>query len=429
MRQVAVTSKKPSRSYGTGSLRERPQGSGHWELRAFLGRDQNGRPVQRTRKFHGGKREAQRALRDFVTEAGKDRGLTNGSLTVGGFLDEWLAYITPLRQPGTVRGYATIVRRLKDGNAGSKSRPEKLGDIRLDKLTAEHLDRAYAAWLAEDLSSTTVHHTHVVLATALHQAVKWRRISHAVTDEASPPKLDTFTVEATNPTVIGRLIAEAEEDYPILAAAIALAAITGCRRGELCGLKWSDIEYMEDDSDGDKRGVLHVQRAVKHGVDRAKLFVGPTKSRQDRRIALDPLSVAVLTNHRANVEQWAAQAGVKIRPDGFIFGYDPTGTLPIKPDTITEQFRSLTKRLGIKLRFHDLRHFTATQLIGAHVDPRTVADRLGHRDPSITMRVYTAQLQERDREAAEIIGSIVAGQLAPPVIDVESTEVDAEEHT
>jgi integrase len=150
-----------------------------------------------------------------------------------------------------------------------------LGSIRLDKLTAEHLDRAYAAWLADGLSSTSVHHTHVVLATALHQAVRWGRINRAVTDLAEKPSLSAIDVKATDPAVVRRLVTEAEKDYPILAAAIALAAVTGCRRGELCGPQWSDL---------DEAGVLHVRRAVKHGIDRTKLFVGPR-----RRIRTDGL--------------------------------------------------------------------------------------------------------------------------------------------
>jgi hypothetical protein len=119
--------------------------------------------------------------------------------------------------------------------------------------------------------------------------------------------------------------------------------------------------------------------------------------------------VAIIANHRAKVEKWASQAKVDLRPNGFILSYDPSGTLPLKPDTITEPFRSLTRRLGIKLCFHDLRHFTATQLIGAKVDPVTVAGRLGHRDPSITRRVYSAQVEERDCEARRIIGTVLSG--------------------
>jgi integrase len=372
-----------------------------------VGRDENGRPIQRRKTFQGGKRDAQRALKALVAEVDKNGSKSNGTLTVGKLLDEWLEFVTPRRQPGTIRGYATIVRRIKQGDAGTEDRPEVLGNVRLDKLSAEHLDRAYAVWLGSGLSSTTVHHTHVVLATALHQAVRWRRIPLAVTDLAEPPAMSTFHVEATDPSLVRRLITEAEGDYPILAAAIAFAAVTGCRRGALCGLQWSDL---------DQDGVLHVQRAIRHAVDRSMLVTGPTKTHQDRKIALDQLSVAIIENHRTQVEKWATQAIVQIRSDSFILSNLPSGALPMKPDTITEQFRSLTKRLGIKLRFHDLRHCTATQLKGKKVDPVTVAGRLGHRDPSITMRVYSFQLEERDKEAGHIIGVVLAGPDELPIL-------------
>ena len=84
----------------------------------------------------------------------------------------------------------------------------------------------------------------------------------------------------------------------------------------------------------------------------------------------------------------------------------------MKPDVLTRQFHRLTQRAKVELRFHDLRHFTATQLLGANVDPRTVAGRLGHADPYITMRVYAAFLEEKDKEAARIIGSLIEGPTA-----------------
>ena len=73
------------------------------------------------------------------------------------------------------------------------------------------------------------------------------------------------------------------------------------------------------------------------------------------------------------------------------------------------------RRLGVKLRFDDLRHFTATQLIGAGVDVRTVAGRLGQRDPSVTLRIYSSFIEEPDRRAGEIMGTLVASpQQEPP---------------
>jgi integrase len=204
---------------------------------------------------------------------------------------------------------------------------------------------------------------------------------------------------AVDAETVRSLIATAEEDQPVLAAAIALAAITGCRRGELCGVRWSDL---------DPSGVLYVQRAVKHGIVKRELIVRPTKTREERRVALDPLALATLANHRAKAEASAAEAEVRLDPDAYILSHDSVGKTPEKPDTITEAFRSLAKRQRVKLRFHELRHISAGQLVGAGVDVRTVAGRLGHADPSTTLRIYAAFFEQRDREAAAVLGALVS---------------------
>ena len=372
-----------------GTMRERTPGV--WLLRAYAGRDRTGRPVQIARTIRGGKRAAQTALAALVTEV-EERGMSgsfDGRMTVGQLLDRWLEYLTPIRQPTTIQGYRVNVRRVKSA----------LGSVRLSKLTTRHLDETYRMWLGDGLSPGTVRTSHGVLAAALHQAVRWGVVAKAVTDSASPPSVVHDVQEATDPDVVRKLVSAAEERYPVLAVTIALAAITGCRRGELCGLRWCDV-------DTDK-SVLRIERAIRHGLDRKELVVGPTKTRQRRTIALDPLGLAVLGSHRMKAENLAKTVGAKLSEDAYILSLDVVGREPMRPDTITEEFRQLCKQLGVRLRFHDLRHFTATQLIGAGVDVRTVAGRLGHSDPSVTLRIYANAIEQRDREAAALLGAIV----------------------
>ena len=132
-------------------------------------------------------------------------------------------------------------------------------------------------------------------------------------------------------------------------------------------------------------------------MDRTKLVVRTTSTRQVRRVALDPLGRAVWENHRGQVEERAKQAELDLAPDGYVLTFDLTGREPLKPDTATESFRRLARKVGVKVRFHDLRHFSATRLIAAGVDVRTVAGRLGHANPSTTLRVYSHTLEQRDR--------------------------------
>ena len=101
----------------------------------------------------------------------------------------------------------------------------------------------------------------------------------------------------------------------VLGAAIALAAVTGCRRGEVCGLRWSDLDF--------ETGRIWVRRAVKHGLDNRQLVVGPTKTHADRCLTLDPLALAVLMTHRKRMEEIASQIGVTLPPDAYILSVEP----------------------------------------------------------------------------------------------------------
>ena len=133
-----------------------------------------------------------------------------------------------------------------------------------------------------------------------------------------------------------------------------------------------------------------------------------TKSNRDRIVALDPVALALLEQHRSKAAQWMSQAHGELTADAFVFSPYVEGTKPFRPDNVTSFFIRVRNEVGAPtVRLHDLRHFTATQLIGAGVDVRTVAGRLGHSDPSVTLRVYSHALEERDRAAAGIMGNLL----------------------
>jgi integrase len=185
-----------------------------------------------------------------------------------------------------------------------------------------------------------------------------------------------------------------------------LAALTGMRRGELCALRWSDVDV--------DTGTINVTRSVvvvPNGVAEKT-----TKTGRGRIVALDPVGVALLSRHRTLTERWVREAGTQQSSDAFVFSPFVEGITPFRPDNVTSFFIRVRNEVGAPtVRLHDLRHFTATQLIGAGVDVRTVAGRLGHSDPSVTLRVYSHALEERDRAAAAIMGGILAPSERPAV--------------
>lgn len=379
-----------STSYGTGTMSQLEPGK--WRLRVYVNRSGKGRQLSRT--FKGTERAARNALRRFATEV-EDRQVDPTRMTVGELLDEWLARSGPGLRPKTLAGYRHKI--------DTRIRPA-FGSLRLDRLTGHMLDEQYREWRSGGLSNTSVHHLATIIGTACRQAVKWGWIATNPVSMSSPPPLRPRPSSVPEPDELVRLIRAAEErKNNTLATAIALSALTGARRGELIALRWSDI-----DMPGAR---LTISRSLT--VVDGTAHVGPTKTHQVRVVALDPAAMEVLTRRWAEQQRFADQAGVPLDADPFVLTYEraPGADIHAGPDYLSNSFAKLCKETGVRCRFHDLRHFAATQMIGAGVDVRTVAGRLGHADASTTLRIYADALPERDREAAGVLGALIAPAL------------------
>ena len=370
---------------------------GVWRLRVFVGRNANGNPIQRSKTVHApehkpgaGTRLADRELARMITEASKGSTAT-GNETVGQLLDRFLEHSESLgRSPTTLREYRRI--------AETVLRPE-LGRIKLSRLTALDLDRLYAKLTAKGNKATTVRRAHALIGASLHQAERWDLVDRNVAHRATPPPVHGAEVTAPSPGEVQRIVEVAEAIEPTLANLLLLAALTGARRGELCALRWSDVDW--------RAGTLHVARSVYETAGGGWAEKG-TKTHQGRRIGLDELGLAILRRHRASVDELADELGVTVAPDAFMFSRSPAGLEPIRPDVLSKFTRRVADKAGVTTHLHALRHFSATQAIAAGFDAVTVGARLGHADPSITLRVYSHAVAQRDRELAASLGRTLA---------------------
>jgi integrase len=388
-----------------GSKRKRREGV--WEVRVYLGRDPvTGQERSLSKTVHGSAKAADEVLRDLLDkQAPSADGL---GVTFGQLLDRWLEQCERLdHSPTTLRAYRSQVEQT--------IRPA-LGKIPLTRLNAKHLDDLYGTMKDAGKAPKTIRNHHAIISAALHQAVRWGWLHTNVAELAKPPRIAVRRVKAPSVEAVRSVTEAAEERDPRLAALLMLGALTGMRRGELCGLRWSDIDL--------DRRELEVSRAVI--LVPGGLADKSTKTGRVRSVALDEVGVALLIEYRARVDSWASAAGAVIPGDAYVFSPYIDGSKPFRPDNVTGFFIRVRDSLGFgDVRLHDLRHFTATELIGAGVDVRTVAERLGHSDASLTLRVYSHAIRERDRAAAEVIGRVLgparrpaarleAAQLLPP---------------
>jgi len=371
-----------------GSLREKQPG--RWELRVPLAPDPvTGARRQRSVSFKGTKRHAERELVRLIAEA--DTGRDTGTrATLGVLLDKWWEHKVGRLSPTTAREY----KRLLD----KRIRPD-LGKRRIDAFTAADLDAYYLRLQQRDeLSASSVRQVHAVLSGALGQAVKWRWLSSNPARDATLPAARKGEIAPPSPEKVRVLLSLAEAQSMELGMLLRLGAMLGTRRGELCGLRWTDIDL--------DAGTLVVRTGV---VDvGGHLIEKDTKTHAARPISIDPGTVKLLKAYRKKIVDRAKLCGVDLAADAFVLSEWPDGTKPFRPDKATAAFRALRAKAGLDTaRLHDLRHFVATQMIGAGHDIRTVAGRLGHANPSTTLNIYSAFLTEKDRAAADDLGHLL----------------------
>jgi integrase len=171
---------------------------------------------------------------------------------------------------------------------------------------------------------------------------------------------------------------------------------TGARRGELCALRWRDVDFAA--------AIVRIGSSI--GQLGTRVWEKDTKTHQRRRIVLDAQSLALLRAYLVRRAQQAALLGVELDEGAFVFSSSPDGSTTVKPDTVTQRYRRMCQRLGWDMHIHQLRHFSATELIAAGVDVRTVAGRLGHSGGgTTTLRVYSAWVAEADQRAAETLSA------------------------
>lgn len=375
-----------------GSIRSR--GADNWQVRVSLGRDPStGKYDYVTRWVHGTKRDAQRAAAALVAEVERGSHRSQpGRHSVAELLDEWMAHIEAQgRAPTTMARYRSAI------SANIKPR---LGSLAINKVGPAELDRFYSQLTKAGLGPLSVRKSHAILSAAYNQAVKWGWVDVNPVRRASPPSTRGREVHPPTREELQQLLDACASSHEDLGSLIFVAATSGARRGELCGLRWSDLDL--------DLATMTISRSISDAGQ--EVTVKDTKTHQARRIALDPATVVVLQSQLARATERAAQAGAELGPSAYVWSQEMDASVPYRPDRVTGAFRTLRDRLNFQhVTFHSLRHFTATTLAAGGVSIRTIAGRLGHANPGITLRTYAHFLDAADREAADALGAALAG--------------------
>lgn len=390
-----------------GSIRaRRDRGHDAWELRVFVGRDPQGRVRHTSKLFRGTRRAAERELARMVLrqedqpEVVPDQSARSWGPTttfndaIAGWRENGWQDLSPL----TSARYESVWRlHIRDG----------IGKRRIVSTGPYDLERDFRRLKAGGAGKETVRYVRAVLHRSCRLARKWS--GNALPNPVADTELPVYSAaERPEPVrapsideVVAILMAAGRLDLRY-AVGLRIIAATGMRRGEACGLRWSDVDF-------DHRSLV-VDESVIPAVGGAAVKSPKTRA-SVRRVAVDTETLRTVQLLLATQRELAEMADVPHTDSSFVLSMEPGGGLPLHPDTLSKAFTKARKAAGVAadIHLHSLRHFQATALDSV-ISERQKQARLGWSTVHMA-RHYTDAVPEDDLRAAEHIGGLLRASL------------------
>lgn len=339
------------------------------------------------------KRAAERARDELIMQLELQGGAIGSNMTVQEYMDAFLLYkqYSGTVEASTIRGYRSDTKYIN----------KYIGDVKLSELSIPVINKWMADAVKDGYSPKTVTKSFRLFKQALKYAQAQDILTKNPCDFCKPPKRVKTPINALSREERNRMLSLARDAQPQpLAIAIELALTTGMRRGEVCALRWSDLN---DD------GTISVRRALAH-ADGGFYIKEPKTGSSIRTIPLTTYMFNLLTAMRDDSKRMFERLNTNFKAaDPYILGTQTTDSHAYNPTQFGKDFAAFCKMNGFDCTFHDLRHTFATMAIGNGVDVRTVASYLGHANVSMTLDIYADVDPEAKKSAVDKIEACFDG--------------------
>ena len=299
--------------------------------------------------------------------------------------------IRELSQKADISEY--VIRQCKKGNCIAAESAAKISKALNLKKGFDRADNQKTT-----LSDKTIAEHHRLISTILSTAVQWQVIPSNPCTRVKPPKVARKEAVSLDEIGVSNLINCLQNEPLKFKTAIMLLLYTGLRRGELCGLNWSDIDFDNN--------LITVNKSVLY-LPKKGVFEDSTKNKSsDRVLHIPDDMIVLLKEYRSEQLQLRLLMGDLWQNSGKVFTSQNGGL--INPDYLSTWFNRFLKRHNLpNVHIHTLRHTSATLLIAGGVDIATVSKRLGHADKTTTLNIYTHAIKSADEAAAEKLNQIL----------------------
>lgn len=378
-----------------------------YRITVYLGRDVDGKQINRYMTWKPDKKYTEKQLeRELQRQATLfEEKCKNGQISNGGnmrlvdFVPQYLENIKAEVAETTYKSYIRIINTLI---------VPALGHLKLKDIKPLHIQKFVNALESREehidgtpgkLSPSTVRRYYTALQSVLHSAYKLGiiGINPADSDRITLPKIAEQETDIFSAEELDNMLVCLEDEPLQFQLLIHLALNTGCRRGELTGLKWSDIDY--------NTCIITVSRSNYKITGDSEIKSKSPKSGKSRQVMIPPYCLDMLRAYRAKQAEIQLSLGDRWQGDNWIF--TQADGKPMYPTTPTQQFSKFLKRHNLPhMKFHALRHTSATLLLSNGTNIKNVAARLGHAQLKTTNR-YVHAIEEAEKEAANTLETVL----------------------
>jgi integrase len=372
------------------------RGKNSWRLKFESGERDPVTGKRRTRflTVRGSRKEAQAELIRQLAAVDNGTAVDPSRITVAAYIRTWLDGADALSGKTRER-----YRQLAEQQIFPHLGATPLQRLRPAQIQDWHVVLQKSGGLGgRPLSARTVGHAHRVLHAALARAANVEIVARNVAAIVRAPKVEAQEVQILGASQVAAVLTRLHDHALLPLVTVALG--TGMRRGELCALRWGDVDLTA--------ATIRVERSLEE--TKAGLRVKTPKSRHGRRtISMPHAATETLRAHRLRqAEQRLAHGAGRPGADDLVFTM-PDGRM-LSPDNLSRDWRRTVVALGLPpVMLHSLRHAHASALIAAGIDVLTISRRLGHGTPAFTLSVYGHLFSNTDAAAARAIDAAFGG--------------------
>lgn len=350
-----------------GHIRQR--GKNSYEVKIFIGTDKStNKKIYNYFTVKGTEKDAQKFLTQKLSELDNGIYISKKDMLFKDYLDYWFEQCCKGKlSQNTCDNYEKKIR--------THIKP-CLGNYKLQQLVPLHLQHFYAE-KQKYLSSTTVLQLHLIIHSALNQAMKWQLINRNIADNVEKPKKASYTPVILTKEQLKTFINSIKNSELYIPIMIAIS--TGMRRGEILGLKWCNVDL--------NNSVITVNQAL-YKTSNGLEFLPPKSKHSYRKISIPKTLVEILKLEKQKQEKMQ-----NLLKENYIYNdmvcCKNNGEL-INPNSFTPAFNKLLSKNNLpKIRFHDLRHTHASLLLEQNIPAKVISERLGHSNINTTLDLYS----------------------------------------